>query len=208
MEKEKVLVIEDLPGAIEKIEKFYKEYYPKPVELDIATNFKDAEEKIQEIKSNNILWTYNYILMDGQLHGTFTDPLIVELLQDDNVPPIISISWLPDQAERYTLPHVQKGFFEHIATALYSVLLWDEIKLKDSNFRFEQLHLNGTIDHITFKNRDDDRWYRKALTKKLLPKNAEQASLVIENKKNEETNNEKQEKKSLFKNILSIFSKK
>jgi hypothetical protein len=61
--------------------------------------------------------------MDGRLHGHFTDSLIVNLLQQEDVPPIISISGDPDQAERYTLPHVQKGFFEHIATALYSVLL-------------------------------------------------------------------------------------
>jgi TusA-related sulfurtransferase len=55
MEKEKVLVIEDLPGAIENIEKFYKEYYPKTVELEIITNLKDAEEKIQDITSNKTL---------------------------------------------------------------------------------------------------------------------------------------------------------
>jgi hypothetical protein len=86
-------------------------------------------------------------------------------------------------------------------------LLWNEIQLKDSNFRFEQLHLNGTIDHITFKNRDDDRWYRKALTKKLLPKDVEQPPLGIDNKKDEEINNKTQEKIPLFKKLLSLLSK-
>ncbi len=61
--------------------------------------------------------------MDGRLHGHFTDSLIITLLQEEDVPPIISVSADPDQSERYELPHVQKGFFEHIATALYSVLL-------------------------------------------------------------------------------------
>lgn len=91
MEKEKVLLIEDVQGAIENIQKFYKEYYPKLVELDIITNLKDAEEKIQDITSNKILWTYNYILMDGRLHGDFTDTLIIALLQQEDVPPIISV---------------------------------------------------------------------------------------------------------------------
>ena len=205
MEKEKVLLIEDVQGAIENIQKFYKEYYPKLVELDIITNLKDAEEKIQDITSNKILWTYNYILMDGRLHGDFTDTLIIALLQQEDVPPIISVSASPEQAERYQLPHIQKWFFEHIATALYSVLLWDEIQLKDSTMRFEDLHINGLIDHTTFKNRTDNRWYRKAMTKRLLPKIIQQTHGEI-NKEEVIINNTKKEV-WILKKIIQIFSK-
>ena len=205
---EKILVIEDTTAGITMIEKFYQEYYPKPVELDIIDNFKDAEEKIQNIILSQNLWTYNYILMDGRLHGQFTDSLIISLLQEEDVPPIISISWIPDQSKMYLLPYAQKGFFEDISTSLYSILLWNEIQLKNNMPKFEDSHLNGLIDHTVFENRSDDRWYRKAIAEKLLPKTIKQPPLAINNNDNKDTNNSKQKKPSFLKKILSGLSRK
>lgn len=201
MSPEKILVIEDLPQAIEKIERFYAEYYPKQVELEICTTFQEAQKKIQQSIEDQTLGTYHHILMDGRLErGQFTDPLIQTLLSQDDVPPLVSISASKDQSDNYHLPHAQKWAFEHIATALYGILLWEKIQLKD-NISFENIYLNSLIDHTTFKNRSDDNDYRRHLFEALSTSPTKQEVIT--------PSPEIEEKKpTFFQKIFSQFKKK
>ena len=191
MKHKKVLIIEDLVATQTQLSQYYDK---QNIQYELCKNFLSAYEKITEIIKENKLWEYEYILMDGELNGGYTDKFIEQLLQEESVPPIISISWITKHSETYNLPYADKfGIIENL-----EFILWksDETFL-DSHIWVMEWYKNY------FNNREKNINTRKELWNALHTTTENDVNI-----KDTVTNNVKDKKISFFQNLTQIFSRK